>query len=36
MPKQKAVEAVNEQDGLTSASHEGAKIIAFRPRLVGA
>ncbi|WP_437184521.1 hypothetical protein [Streptomyces xanthophaeus] len=35
-PKQKAVEAVNEQDGITSASHEGAKIIAFRPRLVGA
>ncbi|MER7464026.1 site-specific integrase [Streptomyces sp. NPDC097981] len=36
LPKQKAVEAVNEQDGITSASHEGAKIIAFRPRLVGA
>ncbi|MBT2466541.1 site-specific integrase [Streptomyces sp. ISL-66] len=25
-----------EQDGLTTASHEGAKIIAFRPRLIGA
>jgi hypothetical protein len=36
MPKQKTVEAANEQDGLTSASHEGAKIITFRPRLVGA
>ncbi|MFD9567688.1 tyrosine-type recombinase/integrase [Streptomyces sp. NPDC059994] len=27
---------VPEQDGLTTASHEGAKIIAFRPRLIGA
>ncbi|MFF4386194.1 site-specific integrase [Streptomyces sp. NPDC001552] len=33
LPKQKAVEAVNKQDGITSASHEGAKIIALRPRL---
>ncbi|MGW3322524.1 tyrosine-type recombinase/integrase [Streptomyces virginiae] len=36
LPKQKAVEAANEQDGHTMATHEGAKIIAFRPRLVGA
>ncbi|MFE9217111.1 tyrosine-type recombinase/integrase [Streptomyces lavendulae] len=27
---------VQGQDGLTTASHEGAKIIAFRPRLIGA
>lgn len=27
---------VSEHDGLTTASHEGAKIIAFRPRLIGA
>ncbi|MGW0465413.1 hypothetical protein ACWDX6_09105 [Streptomyces sp. NPDC003027] len=36
LPAQRAVEQANEQDGLTTASHEGAKIIAFRPRLVGA
>lgn len=34
--KQRPVEQADEQDGLTTASHEGAKIIAFRPRLVGA
>ncbi|MGW8767653.1 tyrosine-type recombinase/integrase [Streptomyces sp. NPDC055815] len=36
LPKQRTVEQADEQDGLTTASHQGAKIIAFRPRLVGA
>ncbi|MEV8055124.1 site-specific integrase [Streptomyces antimycoticus] len=34
-PVEAAVAAV-EQDGLTTATHEGAKIIAFRPRKVSA
>ncbi len=29
-------EAVSEPEGITGASHEGAKIIAFRPRSIGA
>ncbi|MEU2992951.1 tyrosine-type recombinase/integrase [Streptomyces griseoincarnatus] len=36
LPQQRAVEQANKQDGLTSASHEGAKIIAFRPRTASA
>ncbi|WP_079195794.1 site-specific integrase [Streptomyces acidiscabies] len=36
LPKEKAVEPPTPQDGHTMATHEGAKIIAFRPRLVSA
>ncbi|AGP56797.1 tyrosine-type recombinase/integrase [Streptomyces rapamycinicus] len=36
IPPTTPVEAAVEQDGLTTATHEGAKIIAFRPRKVSA